>query len=209
MKRIIVAAIVALVALCPAIAQNLNFKTSEPGASSQSGFSSWWISYSPVKSYAKNVTSDSFNKFSLGFENATALPVDSFSAFITKGMVIDWFTKKQNSVKTNIVAIKVPVNLMLELKVTDRLSLMPFAGLNGSFGIIGRSSLDDVHINVYSEDDMGDYKLRRFLFGWQLGTRLDFVNSFAFVSFEKSFNDEGKYIASKRGGFNFGIGRYF
>ena len=171
-------------------------------------FSSVYFIYSPAKYYGQNSDSDPFNKFAIGGDHATMLPIDNFSAYFTKGLMVEWYHKTADKVSTNLFSVKAPFNVMLEIKLSNQMSVLPFAGVNASLGIIGRIADSSTHYNLYSKDDMGDYALRRFLVGWQIGTRINYKGFYGMVSFEKSFMDAGKNIDSKIGGVNIGIGKY-
>lgn len=164
--------------------------------------------YSPAKYYGKNTDSDSFNKFAIGGDSASLLPIDNFSAYFTKGLMLEWYHETDNKIKTNMVAIKAPFNVMLDLKLSSQMSVMPFVGANASFGLLARMEEGSVHINMYDKDDVGDYAMRRFLVGWQIGTRVNYNGLYGAVSFEKSFMDIGKNSSYKIGGINIGVGMY-
>lgn len=178
------------------------------GNSGSHSFSSVYLIYSPAKYYGQNSDSDPFMKFAIGGDNASLLPIDNFTAYFTKGLMAEWYHKTEDKLSTNMFSVKAPLNVMFDLKLSNQMSVLPFAGVNASLGIIARIEDSSSHYNLYSKDDMGDYAFRRFLVGWQIGTRINYKGFYGMVSFEKSFMDAGKNLDSKLGGVNIGIGKY-
>ena len=191
------------------IANSQVLDTPQPAGDNKShSFSSVYLIYSPAKYYGQNSDSDPFMKFAIGGDNASLLPIDNFSVYFTKGLMAEWYHKTADKLTTNMFSVKAPFNVMFDIKLSNQMSVLPFAGVNASLGILARIENSSTHYNLYSKDDMGSYALRRFLVGWQVGTRINYKGFYGMVSFEKSFMTAGKNIDTKLGGVNIGIGKY-
>ena len=153
--------------------------------SDDESFGLFYAQYSPsqlhssYKGYSHNT---SFNVASLGYSYYISL--GDMPLYVAPGIAAQWMFKstKEGSVeyKTNIVAAKIPVNLMYSIQVSDGFRIEPYAGIYGRINIWGEAKETyegkSEKWNLFSSDEGEAYK--RFQFGWNAGVNFRITNAF-------------------------------
>jgi len=121
-------------------------------------------------------------------------------------------------VNCTLINLNLPVNVSYRVPVTDDFFMTPFAGLdfrvqvygnasiktNGAPVTIGEALFDeeayiDNSINLFSRDDMGGARLRRFQMGWHAGLNFEYRR----FNLGLSFGTDFVKIHKNTGGSNF------
>ena len=146
--------------------------------SAQESFQTFYLQYNPSSqkiSYDGHSTSTSFNGLSLGYSYAT--PLGGIPLYLEFGGAAQWFFKSEDDTKTNLISVKIPVNLLYSFEVSDVVKIQPYAGVYGRVNIIGKTK-DDYADESWDWFSDGDAK--RFQLGLNGGLRVSF-NDYVFL----------------------------
>lgn len=167
-----------------AVAQKNPYSKDYRTASEAQTFGSFFVEYNPHTVHATTAyssTNTTYQGLSLGFNYF--LPVVS-SLGIDAGLKGQYFfhneTKMGVKYKDVQVAATIPVDLVLDLKLSDFLALDPFAGLYGRYNLIAKQTTEingkRTSANLFEKSHTDD-PLRRFVWGWQAGVNLRVGNT--------------------------------
>lgn len=169
-----------------------------------------YLQWNP-SSYGLEVLSGSFTGFSAGYNLAFSLS-QSIPLYLEAGIGVQysfwdgdlWLTHKGETVyiykdsKIKVLSAKVPVSLMYKFDIPNSIiSIVPKAGLDMRFNILGKLKNDDIEksLNLFDQDDMkkDDWTWNRFQIGWHVGIDFIFNNKFLVgASYGTDFNDIAK-----------------
>lgn len=144
----------------------------------------------------------------LSFMVANALNQFDLPLFLEYGASVYWMkydewhgyhlptTDAVSEADYNILSFRIPVNLLYRFNITEKWTLTPYAGVNGSTFIFAnrKSSYTDNtgktrHFSsLLSKEDYGDYAYNRLGLGAQGGLRVGFKDYFASVRYEKGLS---------------------
>ena len=117
------------------------------------------IRHNPVK--------EQFNELTLGYNYAT--PLFNIPLFLEFGGAVQWAFQSDNGYKTNILALKAPVNLLLSINICDDFKIQPYGGIYGRANLLAKSKPDEAEsINWFKKDTMHAY---RFQVGFNAGVK--------------------------------------
>lgn len=116
-------------------------------------------------------------------------------------------------VKSTLVNLNLPINVSYRVPVADNLYLTPQLGLDFRVQVYGQSKLDlnsdfpelnklvsqDSKVNLFSKNDLGDNRLRRFQMGWHAGLNFEYSR----VNLGLSYGTDFVKIHKNVGGSNF------
>ena len=120
---------------------------------------------------------ESLNGITLGY--SYFIPLGDMPLFVSPGAAVQYFFKSKNGIKTNMISLKVPVNLMYSLQVSDAFRIEPYAGIYGRINIWGQMKDDDGDsVNIFDDSDMGDAAAKRFQLGWNAGVNFRITEAF-------------------------------
>lgn len=170
-------------------------------SSTAEGYNSVWVGYAPttIKSTGGlDVSISGINTFSFGVLHTAPLP--NTPLLWEVGANLEYAHKKGSFILSddatlNVFAIKVPLNIVYALPLSDGIMAYPFLGLNARGYLTGtlkeKDWDDDVYytVNIFSndEDDMDGDAFKRFSLGYQLGLRVGFSKYFASISYGGDF----------------------
>ena len=148
-------------------------------------FGTFYAEYNRMKMDAGTDQTPTYNGVSVGF--SYFVPVVGGLGLNT-GMKVQYFfrNEKENIItwKDNLLAGTVPVDLAFDLRLGDKFSIIPYAGMYGrcnfsakaaweQSGMNGRTSVnlfDSDQIDYYNSTfNTGLNKMKRFQFGWEAG----------------------------------------
>lgn len=151
--------------------------------SDNEAFGLFYVQYSPGQFHVKasadgksESENESVNVISLGYSHF--IPLGDIPLFISPGAAAQWFFKSKDGHKTNIVSVKIPVNLMYSFQVSDAFRIEPYAGVYGRINIWGQQKVDGESVNIFSDSDMGDAAAKRFQLGWNAGVNFRITDAF-------------------------------
>jgi opacity protein-like surface antigen len=98
--------------------------------------------------------------------------------FIAPGGAVQWFFKEENSIKTNLISLKIPVNVMYSFQVSDAFRIEPYAGIYGRVNIWGEAKSHGESVSLFDEDEWGDAAAKRFQIGWNAGVNFRITEAF-------------------------------
>jgi len=160
MKRIKVFMMLAFAAVCTSV-------------NAQESFSTIYAQYNIANSKSSNdehSESTSMTSFSVGYSYDISVSPD-VPFYVEIGAGIQYWTKSKNDYTSNLLALKVPVNAVYAIPVSDNFSIEPYAGLFARFNILATNKFDGETTNLFSKDDVGEHTANRFQFGFQAGVR--------------------------------------
>ncbi len=116
-------------------------------------------------------------------------------------------------VKSTLVNLNLPINVSYRVPVADNFYLTPQLGLDFRVQVYGQSKLDlnsdfpelnklvsqDSKVNLFSKNDLGDNRLRRFQMGWHAGLNFEYSR----VNLGLSYGTDFVKIHKNVGGSNF------
>ena len=151
--------------------------------SDNEAFGLFYVQYSPGQFHLKasadgqsETENESVNVISLGYSHF--IPLGDIPLFVSAGAAAQWFFKSKDGHKTNIVSVKIPVNLMYSFQVSDAFRIEPYAGIYGRINIWGESKEDGESVNIFDSDKMGDLAAKRFQLGWNAGVNFRITDAF-------------------------------
>lgn len=164
-------------------------KASYSSGSDVQGFGTLFVQYSPssLKSKEHDVSvSQSVNVLSLGYTYAQ--PLGGIPLYLEFGAAAQWYFKYKTEDgakdKFNMIAIKIPVNVMYSFDISDAFSIMPYAGVYGRVNILAKEkvtydgeTIEDV--DYFDKDKQGDFAWKRFQLGFDAGCKFRFAQKFA------------------------------
>ena len=147
-------------------------------------FGSFFVEYNPHTvhvSTAYSSTNTTYQGFSLGFNYF--LPVVG-SWRIDAGLKGQYFFHNETisgvKYKDNQVSATVPVDIVLDLKLSDVLAIDPFAGLYGRYNFIAKQTTEingkRTSANLF-EESQTEMPMEHFIWGWQAGVNLRIANT--------------------------------
>ena len=166
--------------------------------SAASGYNLVYVQYNAeTMKYSKsgNSSSTSYNSVSAGF--ARVFGVSTAPIMLEAGVAAKYIWKDKDGVKDNMLSVKTPINVIYPHAFSDAFSLEPYAGFYLRLNVLGKrkvsggggSYYDDDEgywegpsgkssIDLFSKDDMGDNRFKRFQMGIQVGVRARINNKF-------------------------------
>ena len=116
-------------------------------------------------------------------------------------------------VKSTLVNLNLPINVSYRVPVADNFYLTPQLGLDFRVQVYGQSKLDlnsdfpelnklvsqDSKVNLFSKNDLGDNRMRRFQMGWHAGLNFEYSR----VNLGLSYGTDFVKIHKNVGGSNF------
>ncbi len=167
MNRIKVFMMLAFAAVCTSV-------------NAQESFSTIYAQYNIANmksSTDEHSESTSMTSFSIGYSyNISVSPDIPF--YVEVGTGLQYWTKSKDDHTSNMLALKVPVNAVYAIPVSDSFSIEPYAGLFARFNILATSKHNGETTNMFSKDDVGEHTANRFQFGFQAGVRARINESF-------------------------------
>lgn len=114
------------------------------------------------------------------------IPLGDMPLFIAPGAAVQWFfdseTVGNHDIKSNMISVKIPINVMYSFQVSDAFRIEPYAGIYGRVNIWGEEKLEGIGhsktYNIFDEDDMGDDAAKRFQIGWNAGVNFRITEAF-------------------------------
>ncbi len=155
-------------------------------AGDNEAFSTLYVQFNPstikTKSHGSS-DSESCTAFSLGY--SYALPLGDIPLYLEFGGAVQWFFKSTDYTdydpysgatinekqKFNMIALKIPVNVMYSFNVSESFSIQPYAGIYARVNILAKTKVGDESADMFSKDDMGDIAWKRFQVGWNAGCK--------------------------------------
>ncbi len=187
-----------------------------------SGWQSVWFNWnkSKVKSDYKEFNAIKFNQLSLGYSRAFSVSRD-LPLFVEGGLGVQYSYDKEtiksnetanvyHTYKYKVFSAVAPAHLLYRWDIpSSKLSLMPFAGLNFRFNIIGRRRIEAAQIGENSIQNFGKKSCdvfenyidadnetynnkawNRFQWGWDFGVKLQYDKRYTIgLSWGREFND--------------------
>ena len=169
-------------------------------ASTVKGYNSIWLGYNPTTvKYSEDGYSESrdFNTFSLGVLHAA--PFQELPLLYEFGGIVEYTNRTDKEedfdakVSYNLLGVRVPLNLLYALELSDGFTLYPYIGLNAKGYVIGKASVKvdgQTHsVDLFGKNDSDDFseleeeRLKRFTLGYQLGLRAGFSKYFASIGY--------------------------
>ena len=156
--------------------------------SDNDAFGLFYVQYNAVTTHTTVTNHDSENEsssaVSLGY--SYFFPLGDMPLFLSPGAAVQWFfdSEKEDGIeeKTNMIAIKIPINLVYSFQVSDGFRIEPYAGIYGRVNVWGQSKVsgggESVKWNLFDKDDMGDAAYKRFQFGWNAGINFRITDAF-------------------------------
>ena len=165
-------------------AQNNPYSKDYRTSSEAQTFGSFFVEYNPHTVHATtpySSTNTTYQGFSIGFNYF--LPVVS-NLGIDAGLKGQYFFHKENIMgvkyKDYQVSATVPVDLVLDLKLSDDLAIDPFVGLYGRYNLIAKQTTESngrrTSANLF-EKSQTEEPMERFIWGWQAGVNLRVANT--------------------------------
>lgn len=149
-------------------------------ASAQQPFGTVYLQYNPslfdlnqlIVSHDGHSTSTSYDAISLGYNYAT--PMFGIPLYLEFGGAIQWGFKYKDNYKTNMLALKIPLNVVYSIDISDSFSILPYAGAYGRFSFLAKTKYDE---KPESYDWFSDGDAKRFQIGLNAGCRFR-INQF-------------------------------
>ena len=153
------------------------------------GWSTIYLQWNPSSFSQEIGSSESFTGFSVGFNHAFSL-TQSIPLYVEAGIGVqysfwDGTYLRIPDCKIKLLSAKVPVSLMYKFDIPNStISIVPNAGLDMRFNILGKLKNDDLNVtlDLFDKDDMkyGDVDIswNRFQIGWHVGVNFMFNNQF-------------------------------
>lgn len=189
---------------------NLSAQTNSTSVSSGNN-GSFYVQYNPMtyKIDYSGADDQNFNGFTIGYNHTVASFEGSNLSLEVGGALLysRWSDSEEHEkfdedVSVNLWALKVPASLVYDWKVSDAVSIKPYAGLNLRFNISAKEKWEatseyDMYnekddVNLMDKKDMGskDDTWGRVQFGWHIGTNVEFNNKwFLGVSYGSDFTE--------------------
>ena len=151
--------------------------------SDNEAFGLLYVQYSPGQMHLKasadgesETENESVNTISLGY--SYFIPLGDMPLFVSPGVAAQYFFKSKDGHKTNMVSVKIPVNLMYSFQVSDAFRIEPYAGVYGRINIWGETKVDGESENIFDSDKLGDAAAKRFQLGWNAGVNFRITEAF-------------------------------
>lgn len=156
--------------------------------------------------------------FSVGYHTSMILDRD-LKLFLEYGGVASYSSYGQNTdsydIKDTYFDVKIPANLAFRFSLSDKVSVIPYAGLNLKVGVLATSNVDytegeekSKELNLYSSDDVSDSeKMNRINLGVQYGVNLTYKVVCFGIGWENDFTET--YTDNKYGNFAISLGYLF
>ncbi len=186
--------------------------------SDNEAFGLFYVQYSPSKWNFKSknhgsteTDTENINVLSLGYSHF--IPLGDIPLFLAPGAAVQWFFSSNHGNKTNMISVKIPVNLMYSIQVSDAFRIEPYAGVYGRFNIWGEIKGDSGEkINLF-DSELDDYAGKRFQLGWNAGLNFRITDAFTIgagyymdlLKFVSAEHNEHKYT-EHFSGFEFTLG---
>ena len=140
-------------------------------ASAQEPFGTFYFQYNLTYLNQKNALLQSdkerLNQLTLGYNYAT--PHFSIPIYLEFGGALQWAFKSGDGYKVNVLAMKVPVNILFSLNVSDDFKIQPYGGIYGRVNFLAKTKPDEAEsVNWF---DSSTYDARRFQMGVNAGLR--------------------------------------
>lgn len=114
-----------------------------------------------------NPVKEQFNEVTIGYNYAT--PLFSIPLFLEFGGAFQWAFQSDNGYKTNILALKAPVNLLFSINISDNFKIQPYGGVYGRVNLLAKTKPDEAAtINWFDTMDA-----RRFQVGVNAGLKFE------------------------------------
>jgi len=138
-------------------------------ASAQEPFATFYAQYNPTYlKYDKSNKdfSDYYNGITIGYNYAT--PFFGIPLYLEFGGAAQWSFRYKDGYSTNLIALKVPVNVLFSINVSDAFKIQPYGGVYGRFFLLGKTKPDyQESINWFSYYD----DAKRFQMGLNAGVK--------------------------------------
>lgn len=192
MKKIFVFAIMAMFTLATQaqiVSSRSSRITTTGSVGNYDGWNTIYLQWNPSSFSQEIGSSESFTGFSLGYNHAFSL-TQSIPLYVEAGIGVqysfwDGVFYGINNCKIKLLSAKVPVSLMYKFDIPNStISIVPNAGLDMRFNILGKLKNDDLNrtLDLFDKDDMkyGDVDIswNRFQIGWHVGVNFMFNNQF-------------------------------
>lgn len=147
-------------------------------------FQTFYLQYNPSSqkySHSGTSISTTFNELSLGY--SYAMPVASIPLYVEFGGAVQWAFRSDSEhgmdIKSNLLAVKVPVNALYGFHVSDKITILPYVGPYFRFNIIGKTK-EEYGGHSETHDWFSDLDAKRFQIGLNAGCRVN-INDFFFA----------------------------
>lgn len=142
-------------------------------ASAQEPFATFYLQYNPTQFHHKEIygadTKDYFNQVAIGYNYAT--PLFGIPLYLEFGGAFQYSFKSGDGYKVNMLAGKIPVNLLYSFDVSESVRIQPYAGTYGRFNFLAKTKPDEEEaINWFDSPQDG----KRFQMGLQGGIKFVF-----------------------------------
>ena len=149
-------------------------------------FNSFEVTYSPTTLKVIFLEFD-INSVSADWAQVRALPL-GYPLYLQYGAGLQYSAGEYGLLvgqKVKFLSAKVPVNVMYSLDLPNtNFTVMPYAGLNFRFNILGLNESDDSKTNMLNKDDMDGEPLNRFVLGWQIGAKVSYDRYLLGIGYE-------------------------
>lgn len=164
---------------------------SSKSSSDVEGFGTLYVQFSPSKIKQKShgeSESSSVNALSLGY--SYAMPLGGIPLYLEFGAAAQYFFKSEDytdydvdyetgsykttseKAKFSMLSVKIPINIMYSIDVSDAFNIQPYAGVYGRVNILAQTKVGDEKTDHFSKKDMGDdFVWKRFQVGWNAGVK--------------------------------------
>ena len=173
---------------------------SSASMSDQKGWSTFYVEWNPSSFRPSHGDGESFTGFSVGYNHATSIS-STIPLFVETGVGVQYsYWSSDDDMDMSLLSAKVPIQLLYAWQLPNSsVTLIPHAGLNLRFNILGKASYEDWEedINLFDKDDMGssDATWKRFQIGWQIGVKARFNKGFMIgVSYGTDFSEICKKV---------------
>lgn len=177
---------------------------SSKSSSDVEGFGTLYVQYSPSKMKSKDHSSSgstNVNAVSLGY--SYAMPLGGIPLYLEFGAAAQYFFKSENETyddydidyetgeysrttikakaKFSMLSVKIPINIMYSIDISDAFSIQPYAGVYGRINIFAKQKYEaggeSETYDMFNKSDIKelsgkeDFVWKRFQVGWNAGVK--------------------------------------
>lgn len=201
MKKFLALALVALLGVGISDAQLVKSRTFNSVEKQKKGYNRLSVAYDAEfytgDALLKSITGNGFNvMYNHGFGLSSKIPI-----FLEVGVGLGYNVGKntqyeegnyEDKLQLSNLWLKVPVNVSYKVNLTDKISLLPYTGINFKVNALGDYKIEEYYKgekedeDSYSifDDDMGG---KRFQMGWQIGVGVNISKLYVGIQYGIDF----------------------